>query len=42
LFTVVNGGVIVDEGRFVSYDLGAVTVRHEALSRALVGSQERS
>ena len=36
-FTVVNGRLIVEEGRFVPYDLGAVADRHEALSRKLVG-----
>jgi 8-oxoguanine deaminase len=35
--TVVNGRVIVDEGRFLPYDLAAVADRHEVLSQRLCG-----
>jgi len=36
-FTVVNGRVLVSEGRFLPYDLAETARRHEALSRELVG-----
>jgi cytosine/adenosine deaminase-related metal-dependent hydrolase len=39
-FTVVQGRPIVEEGRFLPYDLGAVAARHEALSRSLVGPDQ--
>jgi len=36
-FSVIHGRVVVDQGKFLPYDLATVARRHEELSRALVG-----